>query len=648
MCGIAGYIDRKSAPTEAAGLDTLSRMICTLDHRGPDDRGTWVDAAYGAALAQARLSIIDLSPLGRQPMTSADGRITIVFNGEIYNFQTIRPDLLAAGIKFRGHSDTEVLVEALALWGLDATLARLNGMFAFAAWDRQEHRLLLARDRIGKKPLYIQCLGDSFLFGSELKALREHPRFRPEIDRQALALYFRYGFIPGDRSIYSSTRKLLPGQALTVSAGGEDLKYEQKAYWDPIEAARRGASNRFSGSDSEAEERLHHLLLDATKIRLESDVPLGMLLSGGIDSSLVTALIQAQVSSPVKTYSIGFHDERYNEAEHARAIAAHLKTDHTELYLDPRDSLEIIELMPKHFDEPFADSSQLPTLLVSRLARQHVTVALAGDGGDELFAGYNRYELACRAWRRINRLPKAARHAGAAALERVSPQVLDKLIPRKLEKVVTADRIHKFAGMLREQSLPEVYRSLLSIWTEPEKLVLGTTEPPSAYTPGVVQEVFSDYFEQMMLLDLLCYLPDDILAKVDRASMAVSLEMRAPLLDYRIVEFSLQLPIRFKLRDGERKWLMRRVLDRYVPKELIDRPKQGFSVPVGSWLRKELKDWAAALIEPGRLKREGFLDPALIQSAWNEHQSGRRNRSHHLWSVLMFQLWLEKNGAEAR
>jgi asparagine synthase (glutamine-hydrolysing) len=642
MCGIAGFIDLRASLTEGDSNRLLEKMICTLDHRGPDDRGWW-SSPPGVGLAQARLSILDLSPLGRQPMHSSSGRTSIVFNGEIYNFRALRAELERSGIHFRGHSDTEVLVEALEVWGPEKSLGHLNGMFAFAAWDREEQTLTLARDRIGKKPLYLQTGGTTLLFGSELKALIANPEFKRGIDRESLTLYFRYGFIPGSRSVYSSVRKLLPGEWLTVSARpGEPLDYKFKKYWDPIAAAQIGALDRFTGSDSEAEDRLHSLLLDATKIRLESDVPLGMLLSGGIDSSLVTALIQAQVSTPVKTYSIGFREARYNEAEHAKAIAAHLKTDHTELYLDPRDSLEIISLMPKHFDEPFADSSQLPTYLVSKLARQHVTVALAGDGGDELFAGYNRYELACRAWRRINRLPASARQAGAAALEKISPQLLDRMIPKKLEKVVTADRIHKFAGMLRERSLPEVYRSLLSIWSSPSDLVLHAEEPASAYTPGTVPEIFSDYFEQMMLLDLICYLPDDILAKVDRASMATSLEMRAPLLDYRVVELSLSMPLKFKLRDGMRKWLMRKVLDRYVPRELIDRPKQGFSVPIGDWLRGELKGWAEELIEPGRLRREGYLNPELVRSTWNEHQSGRRNRAHHLWSVLMFQLWLER------
>ncbi len=622
----------------------VQQMSQTLLHRGPDDGGIWVDAEAGIALGHRRLSILDLSPEGHQPMHSASSRYVIVFNGEIYNFLELRQELKSLGHRFRGHSDTEVMLASFSQWGVERAVGRFNGMFAFALWDRQEQVLHLSRDRLGEKPLYYGCIGQTFFFGSELKALKAHPRFQAEINRDALALYVRHNCIPAPYSIYQGIYKLPPGTILTWKGFGELIPMP---YWSVQEAAEKGVANPFDGSEADAVAKLEALLQEAVALRMVADVPLGAFLSGGIDSSTVVALMQAQSSQPVKTFSIGFYEDSYNEAKDAKAVAQHLGCDHTELYVTPEEAIAVIPKLPTLYDEPFADSSQIPTFLVSQLARQHVTVTLSGDGGDELFAGYNRHFWGRSIWQKVGWVPRSVRQAGAHALTTLSPQTWDKLffgfgslLPSQIKQRQPGYKLHKLAEILAVDSPDSMYRGLVSHWKEPESLVLGSIEPPTTLTDPKKWARLRDFTQRMIFLDTVTYLPDDILTKVDRASMGVSLEARVPYLDHRLVEFAWQIPLEMKIRNGQGKWLLRQVLYKYVPQNLIERPKMGFGIPIDEWLRGSLRDWAEDLLDEKRLREEGFFNPQPIREKWTEHLSGDRNWQYYLWNILMFQAWI--------
>jgi len=652
VCGIAGFLDLARATDAATLAARAARMADALAHRGPDDAGVWVDAAAGVALGHRRLAIIDLSPEGHQPMLSADGRYVVVFNGEIYNYRALRQELAARGHRFRGHSDTEVLLAAVSQWGLEGALARFNGMFAFALWDRQARRLTLARDRLGEKPLYYGWMGRTFLFGSELKALRAHPAFQGTIDRGALALYLRHGYVPAPYSIYRGIHKLPPATWLTLAPAQAGHLPAPVPYWSARAAAEQGLADPFPGSPAEAAALLEALLRDAVRLRLEADVPLGAFLSGGIDSSTVVALMQAQSAQPVRTFTIGFHAAAYNEAEEAKAVARHLGTAHTELYVTPAETLAVIPRLPTLYDEPFADSSQVPTFLVAQLARRHVTVCLSGDGGDELFGGYPRYFLGRTLWRGVGWLPRPLRRAAARGLTALRPEAwdrvlggLDPLLPRRLRARQPGDKLHKLAEVLAADSPDALYHGIVSHWKAPAALVPGAAEPPTPLTTPDQQPALPDFTLRMMYLDTITYLPDDILVKVDRATMGVSLEARVPLLDHRVVELAWRLPLALKVRDGQGKWLLRQVLYKYVPRPLVERPKMGFGVPIDAWLRGPLREWAEALLDERRLRAEGFFDPRPIRQRWAEHLAGVRHWHHHLWDVLMFQAWLEQQAA---
>ncbi|MFN7930705.1 MAG: asparagine synthase (glutamine-hydrolyzing) [Blastocatellia bacterium] len=645
MCGISGALQINSQAVDWVGV--LQPMGAALVHRGPDDGGIWFDAELGIGLAQRRLSIVDLSPEGHQPMLSADGRYVVVFNGEIYNFGALRADLERLGHSFRGHSDTEVMLAAICEWGLEAALKRFVGMYAFALWDRREATLHLVRDRVGEKPLYYGWVGDVFLFGSELKALRAHPAWRGEIDRQALALFMRHSYIPTPYSIYKNIFKLVPGTILSLSAKNPAGKVT--TYWSAKEAAETGLRDLFRGSDEEALQLLEEKLRAAIAGQMVADVPLGAFLSGGIDSSLVVALMQAQSATPVKTFTIGFHEAGYNEAEFAKAVAVHLGTEHTELYVTPREAMEVIPRLPQLYDEPFADASQVPTFLVSQLTRRKVTVSLSGDGGDELFGGYNRYFWGRNIWNKVGWMPRELRKIAAASITTVSPatwdaafQGLSPVLPATFKQRIPGDKLHKLAEVLAVEHPEAMYRNLVSSWKSPVEVVLNAQEPETILTNKQQWADLPDFVLRMMFLDLVTYLPDDILVKVDRAAMGVSLETRVPYLDHRVVEFAWRLPLSLKIRHGKGKWLLRQLLYKYVPQELIERPKAGFGIPIGDWLRGPLREWAAALLEEKRLQQEGFFDSAVIRVKWDEHQSGHRNWQYYLWPVLMFQAWLEE------
>lgn len=653
MCGFAGFIDSHPQRSQEE-LERICRaMNQTLAHRGPDDAGQWIDPASGAALGHRRLSIIDLSPAGSQPMLSHDGNLVLVYNGEIYNFQELRrrlesgePEL--AG-RWRGRSDSEVLLQAIAAWGLEKALAAANGMFALALWDRRARRLFLARDRLGQKPLYYGWAGDSLVFASELKALAPHPDFTGEVDRQAMAAYVRHGYVPAPHCIFQGLRKLTPGCFICLDPIQRQAFPEPQAYWSLAQAMTQGLANPLSGPPQEAVDRLEELLGDAVRMRMISDVPLGALLSGGIDSSTVVALMVRRSSRAVRTFSIGFRQAGHDEAPFARQVAKHLGTEHTELYVSPEEALSVVPLLPDIYDEPFGDSSQIPTYLVSRLARQEVTVALSGDGGDEAIMGYDRYFWAQRLARFNRRAPLPLRRALAGALTALPTSTWDRLLrgamavlPRRLRKSNPADNLDRVAKLLPCRDGRELYRRLMSPGFDPAGLVRGESEAGSILSQACGPEDAAPYERRMMYWDGVSYLPDDILVKVDRASMAVSLEARSPLLDYRVVELAWRMPCALLARDGQGKWPLRQLAYRHLPRQLLDRPKMGFGVPLADWLRGPLKNWGAALLEPGRLEREGWFNPQPIAQAWGEHQSGRRDRHHQLWAVLMFQAWLEK------
>jgi asparagine synthase (glutamine-hydrolysing) len=641
MCGLAGFL----FASQAAAIEPIARaMADCIAHRGPDDSGVWMDAAAGIALAHRRLSVVDLSAAGHQPMPSASGRYVLAYNGEIYNHLELRHDLDAAGAAppWRGYSDTETLLACIEAWGIEATLERSVGMFAFALWDRHLRSLVLARDRAGEKPLYYGWQSDTFLFGSEIKALRAHPAFNASVDRGALALLLRHNYIPAPYSIHQGIFKLPPGTWLQLRPGQREVQPE--AYWSLVETAERGMADPFTGSDAEAVDELARVLGKAVAGQQVADVPLGALLSGGIDSSLVTALMQAQSGQPVRTFTIGFEEKAFDEAAHARAVAAHLGTDHTELRLSADDALALIPKMPAMYDEPFADSSQLPTHLVMQLARRHVTVALSGDGGDEFFGGYNRYLFLPRAWRALGWLPHAVRSA-AIRLARLAPEALGRSVgaSQSAEKLGKLERV--FASPVK--SLDDLYRATVTEWPDAAAMVIDAHIPPNLLDARDRWPKLHDPVARMMALDGMTYLPDDILVKVDRAAMAVSLETRAPFLDRDVMEFAWSLPMSMKLRDGKGKWILRRLLDRHVPSALIERPKMGFGIPLDQWLRGPLREWAGDLLNEGRLRREGYLRPEAITRTWQAHQRGEGSFGYRLWSVLMFQAWLDAQGRAA-
>jgi len=646
MCGIAGFWNPGGLDASAAAV--LGQMTAAIRHRGPNDDGHWLDGGIGLALGHRRLSVIDLSPEGHQPMVSRAGRYVIVFNGEIYNFRELRAELEAHGARFRGGSDTEVMLAAIERRGIGEAVRQFAGMFAFALFDQLERRLHLVRDRLGEKPLYYGWSGGALLFGSELKALREHPAWRGEIDRGALALFLRYGYVPAPYSIHRGIRKVLPGTILTFQLGGTPSEPSEAVYWSAREAAESGLARGWSGNETDLFDELDRLLRETVRREMIADVPLGAFLSGGVDSSLVVALMQGESTRPVRTFTIGFDEPEYNEAEHAKAVARHLGTDHTELYVRPAEALGVVPMLPTLYDEPFADPSQIPTFLVSQLAQRHVTVSLSGDGGDELFGGYDRYFIARRFWKVLGMVPRSGRRLLARAIGGVAPARWDKALrligltqsPGSARRI-TGDRLHKVANLLSLDTQEATYRAFMSHWYDPARITLGGEEPPTAFTARSGGAEVDGPLSMMMYLDLVTYLPDDILVKVDRATMGVSLESRAPFLDHRVVELAWRIPPTLRVRDGRGKWPLRHLLHRYVPDALVNRPKMGFGVPIDHWLRGPIRDWAAALLDPSRLTREGYFDPQPIAQKWLEHQNGSQNWHYLLWDVLMFQAWLE-------
>lgn len=641
MCGFSGFMTLGSPPQQTEAL--LNSMGRAIEHRGPDAGGIWYDGGAGIGLSHRRLSIVDLSPAGHQPMVSASDRYVIAFNGEIYNHQRLRSELTSTcqSPSWRGHSDTETILAGFDAWGIQGTVERTIGMFAFAVWDKQTRSLTLGRDRIGEKPLYYGWQGDTFLFGSELKALKAHPAFKGEVDRDAVCLFLRHNYIPAPYSIYRGIRKLEPGCLLSISLSKPEPKVWP--YWSAVQAMTvRGGQSSFT--PNEVVDELERLAKDAIAQQMMADVPLGAFLSGGVDSSTVVALMQAQSSRPIKTFSIGFNEEGYNEAEHAKAVARHLGTDHTELYVTAEQAMAVIPRLPSMYCEPFSDSSQIPTFLVSQLAKQHVTVSLSGDAGDELFCGYSRYQMTSSLWRKLSMLPAPLRGVAAKVITAVPPHSWDRmagLFPGAARFSNLGDKLHKGARVLSSRSVDELYLGLVSHHQNPSALVIGGIEPATLLTGNAPDLTGLSDVHRMMALDQMTYLPDDILAKVDRAAMAVSLETRVPFLDHRIVEFAWRLPLSMKLRDGQSKWPLRQVLYRHVPRELIDRPKMGFGIPLHDWLRGPLREWAESLLDESRLRQEGIFEPLPIRQLWAEHQSGTRNWAYLLWDVLMFQAWQE-------
>jgi len=645
MCGFAGILTTVGFGADELGVHA-ERMIAPLVHRGPDASGIWTDAAAGIALGFRRLAILDLSPLGHQPMWSPSRRFVMVFNGELYNFQDLRRELEQLGYAFRGHSDTEVILSAIEEWGIEAAVRRFVGMFAIAIWDVNRRELSLLRDRIGKKPLYIYREPGLITFGSELKALVAGPSFDRTVDREALAAYLRYLYVPTPRSIFRSAIKLLPAHILTISDPTLPLP-APRPYWSLRQAALDGLDNPIHAAEADIVDELDALLSEAVKCRMVSDVPLGALLSGGIDSSTVVALMQEASTNPVRTYTIGFTEEEFDEAQHASRVAAHLGTDHTQLLLTGQDAHGLVPRLAEIFDEPLADPSALPTLLVSQLARRHVTVALCGDGGDELFGGYNRYVYGTRMLPRVERLPRVVRQSVAAGINTLPAsmwQCAHSLAAGVLPGMPHqrfGERLQKVGALMNADSVGDMYRSLLSAWQQPADL-MGRV----GLAADMNQQILADgdpahLLDRMMLADQSVYLPDDLLAKVDRASMAVSLEVRAPLLDHRVIEFSWRVPRGLKIRGEIGKWILRQVLYRRVPKHLVDRHKMGFSVPIDRWLRGPLRKWAEPLLSRDALTASG-LDPVTIAVAWGDLLEGRRQSGSALWAVLMFQAWRER------
>jgi len=648
MCGIAGFIANSQNKPELKSI--AKKMVDMIGHRGPDDTGIWVDESSQVVFGHKRLSILDLSIAGHQPMNSDCCRYTLVFNGEIYNHNDIRNKLQESNeqlLEWNGHSDTETLLAAIVNWGVEKTLNECVGMFAIALWDKDEGILTLARDRLGEKPLYYGWQGNTFLFASELKALKAHPNFVGEIDRDSLTLFLRYNYIPAPYSIYKGIKKLLPGSILQLPINNKKL-ISVTPYWSLSQVTQNGQKNPLNCSDNEAVSLLENSLGSAVEEQLISDVPLGAFLSGGIDSSLIVSMMKVRTSQPVKTFTIGFDNSDYNEAIYAKAVAKHLGTEHSELYISPQDALDVIPQLPATYDEPFADSSQIPTFLVARMASSSVKVVLSGDGGDELFGGYNRYIWSRSIRNKTSWLPKSVLQGVGFSLGKISAPTWDKinnsfsgLLPSQYRVTQMGDKVHKAGRQLAVNSDFELYRGLVSQWQNPADVVIGGHEFDLQITSKSSEKMFEDIEHRMMFMDASTYLPDDILCKVDRAAMASSLETRVPLLNHNVLELAWQLPLHMKIRDGQGKWILRKLLYKYVPQELIDRPKQGFALPIDAWLRGPLREWAEDLLEESRLLNEGFFHPEPIRIAWEEHLKGN-NMHNKLWGILMFQAWLEK------
>ncbi len=640
MCGFVGFLGGHFDVDQAKVI--LHEMADSIIHRGPNDSGVWFDPQTQIGLGHRRLSIVDLSPAGHQPMVSASGRYELVFNGEIYNHLQLRQTLHHD--TWRGHSDTETLLAGFDAWGIQPTIERAIGMFALAVWDKKEHVLTLGRDRLGEKPLYYGWQQNSFLFGSELKVFKRHPAFKANINRHNLALLMRHNTIPAPYCIWDGIYKLLPGTLLTVSQ--QQREPVLTTYWSGKESIEKSIQTPFTGSADAAVLELEKVLHDAIGMQMMADVPVGAFLSGGVDSSTIVALMQARSNKPVKSFSIGFHEQHYNEAQHAKAVAKHLGTEHTELYVNSQDALNVIPKLSALYDEPFADSSQIPTFLVAQLAKQHVTVSLSGDGGDELFCGYNRYLMVNRLWSKLSKLPIGFRRSMAKMITSVPPKrltQLSSLLPNRYKMVNMGEKLHKGARVMASPTSHALYHAVVSHWDDPAKLVLGAVEPLTLLNDHDLHPNVSTDIERMMAMDMFTYLPDDILVKVDRAAMGVSLETRVPFLDHRVVEFAWSLPLEYKLRNDVGKWALREVLYKHVPKSMIERPKMGFGVPIDGWLRGPLREWAETLLNEQRLREEGFFEPQMVRDKWQDHLSGRSNWQYLLWDVLMFQDWMESN-----
>lgn len=664
MCGIVGFLasSKRDIPQIA------KRLTDSLEHRGPNDQGLWIDQESGLALGHRRLSIVDLSPLGHQPMISKGMRYVLTYNGEVFNFMDLSKELQSRGHRFRGASDTEVLLASFEEWGVENAVRRFVGMFAFALFDREKRELHLVRDRLGIKPLYFGWSNGTFLFSSELKAIKEHPDFVPRISRSVLSLFMRFNYVPTPYSIYEGIFKLCPGSILSLpideilampsdfSPQLGESRISPRPFWSAQEIVERGLRDPFKGTEQDAVAELEALLRNAVKLRMIADVPLGAFLSGGIDSSTIVALMQTQSSIPIRTFSIGFYEDRYNEAEYAKKVAWHLGTDHTELYVTPKDAMDVIPKLSTLYDEPFSDSSQIPTFLVSHLARRHVTVSLSGDGGDELFGGYSRYIWARNIWRMLSLMPVPMRHPIRRFLKSFSPSKWNRFfwafgscLPSSLRFSNPGEKVHKLADVLGAKSGADLYFGLLSHWGDPSKLVLDSVEPITSHRITERWPADLSFLDLMMFIDLVNYLPDDILTKVDRASMGVSLEARVPFLDHRVVEFAWRLPLSMKVRNGQGKWILRQILYKYVPKGLVERPKMGFGVPVGAWLRGPLREWAEDLLNERLLERQGYFNVPLVREKWKLHLEGSGNWEYCLWDVLVFQAWLSENlGAQTR
>ena len=649
MCGISGFISKDYMHSESY-IKILNNFNTALSHRGPDASDIWYDEQNRIGMAHRRLSILDLTDAGSQPMISEDGNYVLVFNGEIYNHLEIRKKLSKSS--YKSHSDTETILHAFQEWGLEKTLKNTVGMFALALWDRNTKALYLARDRFGEKPLYYGFTNDNFVFSSELKAIKKFPGFNSEINRQSLSLFFKYSYIPTPYSIYRGINKLPPGTFIKIENYGDinksNINLNPVFYWNFKKIIENAQKNLYNISDNEAIDLIENQLNKTISNQMISDVPLGAFLSGGIDSSLIVALMQKQSNKTIQTFTIGFNENNFNEATYAKDVAKHLNTDHTELYVTSKDALSVIPLLSNIYDEPFADSSQIPTYLVSKLTQSHVTVSLSGDGGDEVFGGYNRYIFANNIWDNLKPCPNFLRFGIKNILTSISPTKYDNL--NKFLKLLghssinnLGDKIYKFAELLNVNNEFDVYLNLVSQWTNTNDLILNSSEPLTTITNFNSWPKLDNYTHWMMAIDTLTYLPDDILTKVDRAGMATSLETRIPFLDHNLVEMAWRLPLNMKIRNGQSKWILRQILDKYVPNELIDRPKMGFGVPIDLWLRGPLKEWGSELLNYTRLKNEGFFNPDIVINKWNEHQSGKRNWQHQIWSLLMFQNWLDNN-----